>query len=139
MKFGKIAGTMLAACALTTALGVTPANAASSPSISPAARKVYNTTNGSPSCPSGNACAVVWDWSQSNWKVFELYNCATYSVSNWLGGGVPNNNQTPYGSPANTLRLYGANGAEINTGYAARSQTYSVNWDAVYKIRNCTA
>lgn len=124
----------------TTAQATTPTNVkplASSPGISPGTT-TYHTSNGSPSCPAYNLCAVVWDWSTSSWKVFQMNACYKYTVSNWLGGGVLINAQQPYGTSATTAHLYNGSGGEIGTGYPARAQTYSVNWDPVGAVRNCS-
>ncbi|WJK42887.1 hypothetical protein O7608_11130 [Solwaraspora sp. WMMA2056] len=69
--------------------------AAASPTISPAAARVrYFAPGSTASCPSGNLCLAVWNSPGSNWKVFDLYYCHRYALSNWYGQGHWVNNQT---------------------------------------------
>ncbi|MBX7267842.1 hypothetical protein KIF24_18565 [Micromonospora sp. Llam7] len=108
------------------------AAAAASPSISPAASRVRHfTKNEKATCPSGNLCAAVWDPTISRWKVFDLYYCNRYYLSNWLGDGGYYNAQTGgvrftfYAQNGNVLRSSTSTGAFVR------------NWDAVWSIRNC--
>lgn len=103
-----------------------------SPTISPAAYRVrYQTSNAVPSCPTGNLCLKVWDPARSSWKVFDLYYCRTYALSNWLGAGIYNNAQTGgvrvyfYDQNWNILRSFTSRGAG------------TFNWSPVWYIRNC--
>ncbi|GAA3822521.1 hypothetical protein ACFS5L_01125 [Streptomyces phyllanthi] len=108
--------------------------AAVSPGISPAAREVrYLNSNDTLYCTSGNLCNAVWDPTRSQWKVFFLYNCATYTVYNWLGTGAYYNNQT--GNP--TSYYYGQNWGTLWTSTPDGGARHIVNFDPVYYIKNC--
>ncbi|MFI2711092.1 hypothetical protein ACH495_13285 [Micromonospora sp. NPDC018662] len=106
---------------------------AAAPTISPAARQIRHVAAGKPAtCATGNLCTFVWDPTTSNWEIFDLYACARYTVSNWLGAGLYVNAQT--GSP--TVTFYGQSGNVLNSFTA--TGTGSQNWDKVYSVRNCT-
>lgn len=102
------------------------------PTISPAARQVRHVAAGKPAtCASGNLCAFVWDPTTSSWKIFDLYACARYALSNWLGDGFYHNAQTG----GVTVTFYSSSSGVLNsfTGTGTGSQ----DWDPVYYIRNC--
>lgn len=143
---GSVLGTVAATVGLM-AVGLTPgvaaaettpstdgraALAASAPTISPAADFFYYPGPGY-TCPEGNLCLRVWDPTRSTYKVFKLYNCATYSLSNWNGVGGYANRQT--GSRA-TATFYGQNGGVLkNVPVGESIQGY--DWTPVWKVRNC--
>ncbi|MFM9442247.1 hypothetical protein [Streptomyces acidiscabies] len=104
-----------------------------SPGISPAAERVrYVSSNYD--CPYGRLCARVWDPNAGQYKVFDLYRCATYSLSYWNGiyGGFYNNQTT------GTVAVF----YDQNGGVVHRSTAYGIapaywDWGPVWKIKNC--
>ncbi|WP_416981299.1 hypothetical protein [Streptomyces sp. T028] len=107
--------------------------AAVSPGISPAVRTEHVASGGSFSCGDGNFCTAVWDPTTGDWKIFFLYECLRYSVSNWLGEGAYYNQQT--GNP--TATFYGQSGNVLHTSQPDGGIGWDYNWDAVWSIRNC--
>jgi hypothetical protein len=105
--------------------------AAVSPSISPSVTTVNIPADGAADCPTGNFCAVVWDPTRSGWKIFYLYYCNRYYLSNWLGTGYYGNNQTG----GVRVRFYGQSGNVLESFTARRADSY--NWNPVWSIRNC--
>jgi murein DD-endopeptidase MepM/ murein hydrolase activator NlpD len=118
---------------------VTSANCGSggtSPTISPSdsapnADFEHVSAGGSYSCPFGTLCTGVWDPSVGKWKVFKLYYCRTYALSNWLGAGFFWNNQTP----GTTAFFYGQSGNVLASFLPGGQLNY--NWDPVWFIKNC--
>jgi hypothetical protein len=109
------------------------------PTISPTVAVSYADPGGEYNCEYGTLCAWAWDTSQNKWKIFHLYICRTYSLSNWIGSGGFNNNQT-----AGTIaRFYGQNGSTQVVPASTAPDVRSVNrgnfpgWDPVWFIRNC--
>ncbi|MCI4065880.1 hypothetical protein MRQ36_26345 [Micromonospora sp. R77] len=103
------------------------------PMISPAPRQTRHVAAGKPAtCASGNLCTFVWDPTTNSWKIFDLFTCARYSLSNWLGDGFYTNAQTG----GVTVTFYGQGGNVLNsfTGTGTGSQ----DWDPVWSIRNCS-
>ncbi|MGX5209671.1 hypothetical protein ACWKT3_13350 [Streptomyces violaceus] len=142
MRTRSVLATATAATALLTA-GMVPAAsaapapagqsaAASAPTVSPAA-SYFHTSGPGYTCPTGNLCARVWDPTVNKFKVFKLYDCHTYSLSNWGGTGGYANRQT--GSRA-TATFYGQSGNVLKNVPVGDSST-SYNWGPVWKIRNC--
>ncbi|MFE7766264.1 hypothetical protein [Streptomyces sp. NPDC057438] len=107
--------------------------AAASPGISPAVNTQHVPAGGSFSCGDGNFCAAVWDPTTSDWKIFFLFACRRYSVSNWLGGGAYYNQQTGNA----TASIYGQSGNVLVSAPADGGILHDINWDAVWSIRNC--
>src|SRR5512139_1060004 len=66
-------------------VGLAPA--VSAPTISPSVSTIHIAPGASYTCYSGDLCTVVWDPSTSNYKVFFLYTCTKYTLSNWLNTG----------------------------------------------------
>ena len=84
--------------------------AAVSPGISPAAERIrYVSDPFNYSCPSGRACFAVWDPNRGQYKVFNLYYCGTYYLSNWFDAGTLRNSQTG----RVPVILYGQYGQEL--------------------------
>jgi len=106
--------------------------AAVAPAVSPGADFFYTSGPGY-TCPNDTLCARVWDPTRSTYKVFKLYNCHTYSLSNWEGTGGYANFQS--GSRA-TATFYGASGNVLKNVPIGEENT-SYNWTPVWKIRNC--
>jgi hypothetical protein len=84
-------------------------------------------------CASGTLCTGVWDPNSGQWKVFKLYYCRTYAVSNWLGSGFYWNNQT--GTPRSVF--YDRNMNEIFSFYPGGGQLHYPNWGPVWYVKNC--
>ncbi|MEU6140225.1 hypothetical protein ABZ848_07690 [Streptomyces sp. NPDC047081] len=103
-----------------------------SPGISPSTSTTHVAPGATYTCNVGNFCAGVWDPTTSNWKVFFLYNCARYSLSNWNGTGFYWDNQT--GNP--TTYFYNQGGGVIATVTPGAGQV-SYDWTPVWSIRNC--
>jgi hypothetical protein len=106
-----------------------------SPGISPEPERIWRIgLVPSYDCPLGRACFAVWDHWLGEWKGINLYHCHTYALSHWLGNGDFSNNQT--GGAAVTL--YGQHGQVLGSYPPNGSRSYySVNWDAVWKIKPC--
>ncbi|GAA4064981.1 hypothetical protein GCM10022233_44360 [Streptomyces shaanxiensis] len=107
--------------------------AAVSPGISPAANFIHVAAGGTFDCTSGSLCAAVWDPTTSDWKIYYLYTCARYSLSNWNGTGYYFDEQTGgvtsyfYGQSGNVLRSFKPDGGI----------RHEVDWTPVWSIRNC--
>lgn len=84
-------------------------------------------------CASGTLCTGVWDPNAGQWKIFKLYYCRTYAVSNWLGAGFYWNNQT--GTPRSVF--YDKNMNEIFSFYPGGGQLHYPNWGPVWYVKNC--
>ncbi|MEE6263065.1 hypothetical protein [Plantactinospora sonchi] len=109
---------------------------AASPGISPAAERVTHVGRydfADYPCPLGRACLAVWDDTVGQWKVFHLYRCGAYTLSNWYDLGAMKNNQT--GSAA--VRTYGSGGGPIRTYPPNGNTIYEVDWYPVWTVRPC--
>lgn len=106
--------------------------AAVSPSISPSVRTAYVSPTGQYSCSSGNLCTLAWDPTKSNWKIFYLYQCNRYSLSNWLAGGYYFDNQVG----GVTSYFYDQSG-NILKSFTPDNNQHEQNWTPVWSIRNC--
>lgn len=106
--------------------------AAVAPTIWPPAERVRYWNAGSRDCPYKRLCVDVWDPTRNDYKIFDLYACGPYRLSNWYGFGNFTNNQT-----AGTVgRFLGRDGGEVhNTGPAW--SWGGVNWDPVWSIKAC--
>jgi hypothetical protein len=107
--------------------------AAASPGISPSVRTIHVSPPGSFNCDPGNLCAWVWDPTTSDFKVFFLFACNRYSLSNWFGDGGYADNQT--GGVRSTF--YGQSGNVLTSFTPDFPATHGYNWDRVWSIRNC--
>ena len=105
------------------------------PSISPATEIEDAVPGGTYTCASGNFCAGVWNPTIGKWRVFKLFNCARYSVFNWIGGGFYFDNQT--GNPAS--KVFGQNGAQLNPpgNIFPGGPQQNIDWNPVFSVRNC--
>ncbi|MFJ8634075.1 hypothetical protein [Streptomyces sp. NPDC093568] len=123
---------------LASAFATGPAQAAPSaasavpPTISPAAPSQLVPSGSHITCDTGNFCAGVWDPTVNQWRVFFLYRCNRYYLSNWQGTGEVKNSQTD-NAQATT---YGQSGNVIQT-FPVSSDSPDVDWDPVWSIRNC--
>jgi hypothetical protein len=105
--------------------------AAVSPTIRPAVRFIHRADGELFHCDPGNLCVEVWDPTVSKWKIFFLYTCNRYYVSNWHGDGYYLNKQTGgvtsyfYGESGNVLRSF------------TPPQVGTQDWTPVWSIRNC--
>lgn len=106
---------------------------ATTPRISPSAEQVrYVTSNTGYSCSYGRLCTRVWDPTVGKWKIFDLYQCRTYSLSYWNGTGGYVNNQTT----GTTAYFYNSSGGTLKRSTALDTSN-SYNWSPVWKIKNC--
>lgn len=109
------------------------------PTINPTVAVSYADPGGEYNCEYGTMCAWAWDTSQNKWKIFHLYNCRAYALSNWMGNGGFNNNQTT----GTVARFYGQNGSTQVVPPSTAPDVRSVNrgnfpgWDPVWFVRNC--
>jgi hypothetical protein len=111
------------------------------PTINPTVAVTYANPGGQYNCEYGTMCAWSWDTSRNQWKIFHLYNCHKYALSNWTSEADAGfvNNQTA----GTVARFYGQNGSTevvpASTAFDDRS-VYDGNfggWDPVWFIRNC--
>jgi hypothetical protein len=104
------------------------------PSISPSTAIEDAAPGATYTCPSGNFCAGVWNPTISKWRVFKLFSCQRYRVSNWLGSGFYWDHQT--GSPR--TKMFGSNGAQLNPpGDILPGGQKNFDWTPVFSIQNC--
>ncbi|MFI6340281.1 hypothetical protein [Streptomyces sp. NPDC050535] len=106
--------------------------AAVSPTISPSVRYVHVATGEWYTCDWGNLCGEVWDPVVGKWKIFYLYTCNRYALSNWNGMGDYINAQTD----GAVGTFYGQNGGVLRT-VAADAVEHPQDWSPVWYIRNC--
>ncbi|MFL6115325.1 MAG: hypothetical protein ACJ786_28850 [Catenulispora sp.] len=105
---------------------------ASAPTVSPSVSTIHIAPGASYTCYSGDLCPVVWDYSTSSYKVFFMFNCARYTLYNWLGSGNYSDRQS-----SNALTIfYGAGGSYITSFYPPKTNV-PYDWTPVYYIRNC--
>lgn len=115
------------------------AGALAVPTINPTVAVSYADPGGEYTCEYGTLCAWAWDTSHNKWKIFHLYNCHQYALSNWSGSGGFNNDQTV----GTVARFYGQNGSTQVEPASTAPDIRSVNrgnfggWDPVWFIRNC--
>lgn len=83
-------------------------------------------------CNYGYLCALVWDPTTNNWKIFYFYNCTTYELFYWNGWGYYLDNQT--GSAITTF--YDGAYHPISSTAPDRVQD-SYNWGPVYWVTVC--
>jgi hypothetical protein len=101
------------------------------PTISPSVTTEHVPAGGVASCSVGTLCTAVWDPTVNQFKIFHLFNCTTYTVSNWLGEGSFNDSQT--GNPTSVFF-----GQSHNTLLSFTPGTVEdFNWDPVFFIKNC--
>ncbi|MEV1026472.1 hypothetical protein [Streptomyces sp. NPDC050264] len=107
--------------------------AAEPPTTWPKANKIVHVPiGGSLNCESGNLCVAAWDTTRSDYAVFSLYYCDTYTLSNFLGAGSYQNSQTG----GATAYFYGQSGnliKSVPTGVYGGNY----NWNPVWSIKNC--
>jgi hypothetical protein len=109
------------------------------PTISPTVTVSYANPGGEYTCEYATLCAWAWDTSRDKWKIFHLYNCHKYALSNWVGSGGFNNNQTR----GTVARFYGQNGSTQVVPASTAPDIRSVyrgnfdGWNPVWFIRNC--
>lgn len=106
---------------------------ATSPTISPAAENIRYVSGNTYDCATGRLCARVWDPTRGTYKVFDLYRCATYSLSYWGGTGGFYNYQTT----GTVATFYNGSGGVYYTSTARDTAPSWWNWDPIWKIKNC--
>lgn len=109
-----------------------------SPTISPSdsapgADVQFAPAGGTYSCASGTFCAGVWDPNAGQWKVFKLFFCTTYALSNWNGSGFYFDNQTA----GTQTFFYDQFHIQINKNAIFPGPQVNYNWDPVWFIKNC--
>lgn len=80
----------------------------------------------------GDLCALPWDPTTGSWKIFYLYTCARYSLSNWNGNGVYLDNQTP-----NAVTTFEDQSGSVREAFTPDRVQHSYNWSPIWAIRNC--
>jgi hypothetical protein len=108
------------------------AAAVAAPTVSPSVSTTHVAPGTAYTCYSGDLCPVVWDYSTSSYKIFFLYICTKYSLSNWLNTGNYSDRQS---SGAHTY-FYGSSGNVLTSFYPPQTNV-AYNWTPVYSIRNC--
>jgi hypothetical protein len=84
-------------------------------------------------CPSGRACLAVWNQAGSNWRVFDMYACRTYYLSNAYTGAIKNKQ-----TGGALVSMYGASGNFLYAfGTDTEPEPRSVNLEPVYSVRPC--
>lgn len=109
--------------------------AAESPTISPGPARPprYTSSSTEYDCPREFACFAVYDPMHRAYKVFDLWACGTYALSNWLRFGSLRNSQILNAH----VVLLDANRRPIGQPYPPDGLAKVVNWDPVYWIRPC--
>ncbi|MGW7519970.1 hypothetical protein ACWGJ2_30770 [Streptomyces sp. NPDC054796] len=107
-------------------------SAAVSPTITPEVRTEHGQPGNDYVCPAGNLCTVVWDPTTSDYKVFFLYTCQKYALSDWEGTGNYWNGQT--GNV--TSYFYGQSGNVLKS-FQPDAANHAQDWSPVWSIRNC--
>ncbi len=102
------------------------------PTISPSVTTGHVAAGGTYNCPSGDLCALPWDPTTSSWKIFYLYVCKTYTLSNWNGNGVYLDNQS-----SNAVTYFYNQSHGVLTHFKPDYKQHSVDWTPVYYIKNC--
>lgn len=108
------------------------ATSAVSPTVSPAAPSQLVPSGSHITCDTGYFCAGVRDPTAGQWRVFFLYDCDRYYLSNWQGTGEVMNSQTDNAQAT----IYGQSGDVIQT-FPVSTDAPDVDWDPVWSIRNC--
>ncbi|MEX1656449.1 hypothetical protein ABZ960_25280 [Streptomyces pseudovenezuelae] len=120
-------------CASGPAQAATSTPSAVAPTISPAAPSQLVPAGDHVTCDTGNFCAGVWDPTADQWRVFFLYDCDRYYLSNWHGTGEVMNSQTDNAQAT----LHGQNGDVLRTFPVDTTDAPDVDWEPVWSIRNC--
>lgn len=103
------------------------------PTVTPAADSTDHVEPGvGYSCARGNLCTLVWDFVTDNWKLFRLFTCHTYALSNWLDQGAYYDNQTG----GVTSIFYNQDGSERKRITPDATQ-HLYGWTPVWSIKNC--
>lgn len=104
--------------------------AATSPTISPRVRTTHESDRFR--CARGVLCAGVWDPRTSDWQVFHISVCATYSLYNWEGEGFYYDNQT-----GNVVSYFYGKDWQVIARIVPDSTTHRFNWDPIWYINSC--
>ncbi|MFE2108992.1 hypothetical protein ACFXAF_24445 [Kitasatospora sp. NPDC059463] len=107
--------------------------AAGSPTVSPAAPFGHIPANSDYNCDPGYLCALVWDPTAGDYKIFYLYDCARYSLNGWNGQGFYADNQTG----GVRSYFYDANGGVLKSFTPDGGANHTQDWTPVWSIRNC--
>jgi hypothetical protein len=74
----------------------------------------------------------VWDPTTNDYRVYSVFSCAQYSLSNWLGAGRYLDNQT--GGVTSTF--YGQSGDAL-LSFTPDGAQHNYDCSPVWSIRNC--
>jgi hypothetical protein len=108
------------------------ATPAPSPTISPSVTTGHVAPNGDYSCAEDTLCALAWDAKASKWKIFRLYRCHKYTLSDWTETGYYHDAQTG----GVRSYFYGQAGKVVKS-FKPDTAQHSQNWTPVWSIRNC--
>ncbi|TDD58197.1 hypothetical protein E1263_20420 [Kribbella antibiotica] len=110
---------------------------AGTPGMSPAPERttfVARNAFGDYNCRSGRACLAVWNEPGGNWRVFDMYACTTYRLSEAYGQGGLKNNQTG----GALVSMYGASGNHLYSFGTAGQVPHEVrDLSPVFTVRPC--
>ncbi|TQL67170.1 hypothetical protein FB381_1043 [Nocardioides albertanoniae] len=111
--------------------------AAHSPSVSPAAEKTFHKKGGllDYNCPKGRLCVDAWDPVKEEFKIFQFYQCKTYSLK-YFGGypGIYVNDQT--GGEDGVAKFLTKSGKAKVTSQPVNEQE-QIDWDPIWYIKSC--
>ncbi|MFB7471549.1 hypothetical protein [Kitasatospora sp. NPDC056184] len=113
--------------------GPPAAPAAVSPTVSPSAPFGHVPADSDYQCAPGNLCALVWDPTAGDYKIFYLRSCARYSLGGWYGQGFYADNQTS----GTRSYFYDANGGVLKSFTSDGGANHTQDWTPVWSIRNC--
>jgi hypothetical protein len=84
-------------------------------------------------CPSAHFCIYTHSFATANSRVFSLYHCREYALSNWLDQGFVWNNNTG-GAPG---YLRGSNHATLPGGTFSAGEADWYNFYPVWYVKAC--
>lgn len=113
------------------------AAAAHEPTVSPAPEKAFHKKGGllNYNCKKGRLCVDAWDPVHKTYKIFQFYQCKTYSLS-YFGGytGMYVNDQT--GGKDGVAKFLTKSGKTKVTSKPVNKRK-SIDWDPIWYIKSC--
>jgi hypothetical protein len=106
--------------------------AATSPTISPPVQTRHAKPGSIGSCSQGFLCAGVWDPTTSDWRIFDMYACTTYSLSYWQGNGAYIDNQTN-----NVVSYFYDQNRQVRNSFTPDAKDHPYNWNPIWYIKTC--